>query len=106
MDTAYPCGGVEEFVLSSNRRKLLQIGNHTKDGEEYQEIEQASIVHGSEKHLYFHSLQIENEITSILVNNKDLDKISDSDSFAIKSLLNEAHDIISKHEDSRKQEEY
>ena len=92
---------MEEFVLSSNRRQLLQIENDTKDGQETKIELNSSIIYGSDKHLYFHLLQIENEITNILINNKDLNNLAESDSFTIISLLNEANDIILKYEETR-----
>ena len=86
---------LEEFVLSNNRRKLLQIDTENDDSKNF-EISPSSIIHGSEEHKYYHLLQIENEITQILINNKDLNNASQDDIDKIKSLLNEANDIISK----------
>ena len=94
MATSFPCGSLEEFVLSSNRRQLLQVENDTKQNEEA-ELQRSSITYGSDQHLYFHLLQIENEITNILTNNNDLNNLSQSDTFKIKSLLQEANNAIS-----------
>ena len=100
MESALPCGSIEEFVLSSNRRKLLGIDNDTEDENMHDSTlsEYSSIMHGSDEYLYFHRLQIENEITNILINN-NLDDLSESDTNKLKSLLNEANDIISKYEE-------
>ena len=98
--SAYPCGSIEEFVLSSNRRKLLGIGNDTKDEHDSTDIGHSSIIYGSDEHLYFHLLQIENEITNILMNNNgNLDNLSESNSNKIKSLLKEATDKTSNYEE-------
>eukprot|EP01084_Bolivina_argentea_P312975 541901_1 len=84
----------EEFVFSTNRRKLLGIQNDTNDNSDF---EPSSIVYGSGQHLHYQLLQIENEITAILINN-DLDNIPKADTNKIQLLLNEATDIISKYE--------
>eukprot|EP01084_Bolivina_argentea_P239473 402513_1 len=101
MDSCYPCGAIEEFVLSPNRRKLLQIENRTKDNDSKQ-TEQSSIIYGSDTHLYYHLLQIENEITAILMNNTNLHNLSQVDTNNIKSLLNEANELISKYKNKKK----
>ena len=68
MATSYPCGSIEEFVLSSNRRKLLGIENDTKDNDDSQEIQHPSIISGSDEHLYFHLLQITLQSLKTLLN--------------------------------------
>ena len=102
MAITFPCGSVEEFVLSSNRRKQLQIDSDTKDNDDSTNIHlQSGIIYGSDKHLHFHFLEIENEITSILVNIDNLDNLSESDSNKKKLLLNESNKIMSKYQKKR-----
>eukprot|EP01084_Bolivina_argentea_P110401 197145_1 len=86
---------LEQFVLSSNRRKLLQLKTNQNDTKDDDNVAiNTTILHGSNEHIYYHLLQIENELTSILVNNNDLSTASKYDIDKIKSLLNEANDII------------
>ena len=94
---------LEDFVLSPNRRKLLQIENEndTKEDESMEDEQQSSIIYGSHQHLYFHLLQIENEITNILLNN-DINNLSSSNINEIKSLLNEANNVITKYEKKKR----
>ena len=95
----------EEFLLSNNRRKLLQIDREdTKTKQDVNDIDSisSSIIYGSEQHQYYHLLQIENEITNILINNKDLNNASQDDTDKIKSLLNEANGIINKYTENKK----
>ena len=60
---------LEQFVLSSNRRKLLQIArdDEEKQTKDVTNDEISGILFGSNEHKYYHLLQIENEITSILI---------------------------------------
>eukprot|EP01084_Bolivina_argentea_P081945 148392_1 len=95
----YPCGHVEEFVLCSNRRKLLQVetdNEATDDEKRAVNGPSSSILYGSH-HAYYHLLQIENEITAILFNCNDLNTLAKSDISKLKSLLVEANDIILKY---------
>ena len=94
---------LEEFVLSPNRRNLLQIENEQdiKENDSIDNDTQSLIFYGSDKHLYFHLLQIENEITNILMNNNNLNNLSSSDSGKIISLLNEADNVISKYDERK-----
>ena len=91
---------LEEFVLSNNRRKLLQIDTENDDSKN--QTSSSSIIYGSEEHKYYHLLQIENEITQILMDNKDLHNASQDDIDKIKSLLNEANDVIIKWNENKK----
>eukprot|EP01084_Bolivina_argentea_P054504 99945_1 len=92
-------GSIESFVLSSNRRQLLNI--QSNDQVETKFNEGTKIPMNEHEHTYYHLLQIENEITSILIQYKnninDLMELSDSDKNKIKSLLNEAQNIILKY---------
>eukprot|EP01084_Bolivina_argentea_P072953 132415_1 len=83
---------LENYVLSSNRRKLLNIQN---DDEKHAKADKSSssLLYGSSEHTKYCLLQIENEITSILIQCKD-NIISDNYKNTIKSLLNEANVII------------
>eukprot|EP01084_Bolivina_argentea_P081607 147767_1 len=94
--SSYPCDNVEEFVLSKNRRKLLGIDYDTKDDSTNT---QSSILSDSNQHIYYHLLQIENEITSILTND-NIENISKLDMDNVNALLNEANQIISKYEEN------
>lgn len=103
---------LEEFVLSNDRRKLLQIDDEQAETKNEEKIDDAfanlasSIIYGTDDHKYYHLLQIENEITSILMNNNDLNKASQDDINKLKSLLNEASDIIIKYNENKKDNNY
>eukprot|EP01084_Bolivina_argentea_P068153 124044_1 len=105
--STFPCGDLEKFVLSSNRRKLLQI---EREDETKQDPDAptpiSSLLYGSNEHTKYYLQVIENEITSILLkynNDNNLDNISENDQNTIKSLLTEANTIINKYKKNKSQ---
>eukprot|EP01083_Nonionella_stella_P151325 483360_1 len=95
----FPAGDLEKFVLSSNRQKLLQI---ERDDDTKHDPDAPtpifSSLYGSSEHTKYYLQHIENNITSILIKYKDanggLDSISNDDTNAIKSLLQEATTVL------------
>eukprot|EP01083_Nonionella_stella_P317539 1156843_1 len=98
--TTFPAGDLEKFVLSSNRKKLLQIerDEDTKQEDDMDTLPPTlSSLYGSTQHTKYHLQQIENDITHILIQYQNgLDCISDDHKNALESLLNEANTIIHK----------
>ena len=97
--STFPAGDLEKFVLSANRRKLLGI---ERDDETKQDPDAATgtsmLLRGSAEHTKYHLQQIENEITSILLQYHDSDgglaALSDEDKSAVRSLLTEANGVV------------
>ena len=101
--STFPCGDLEKFVLSKNRRKFLQI---QRDDETKQDPDDAtpisSLLYGSSEHTVFYLQQIENEITAILIKyNNDLNNLSNQDQNELKILLTEANTVINKYKQNK-----
>ena len=95
-----PCGVLEHFVYSVDRRALLNPSKQESDEKKYQddtESKQANksiFVSGSEQHIYYQMLQIQNEIESVMFNT-----ITSSDD-KLKQLNDEMKKLISADEKS------
>lgn len=93
-----PCGVLETFVYSADRRSLLNPSTNKDDEKKYENDEKKAnksvFVDGNEEHRYYQMLQIGNEIEALLFN-----KVTNSED-RLKQLNAEMKKLIDEEEKS------